>query len=222
MLAIIPARAGSKGVPGKNVAVVGGKPLVAWVIEAALNAISVDAVVVSTDCDKVTAVADLYRVPVIKRPPELAADEAPSELALLHVLETIDYVPEIIVYMQPTSPLTTAANIDNTVWHMQDRSADSALLAVPFHYFLWDGRARALNHDKYERPRRQDRPRQYIETGGVYVMRTAGFLKHKFRFFGKTVVYCCETGTHMEIDDPIDLVIADTLLRQRRDSDNKR
>ncbi len=214
-LAIIPARGGSKGIPGKNTRIINGKPLIAWMIEAAVNALTVDEVVVTTDDAYTRDIAISYQVGVVDRPPELATDTASSESALLHVLQVVKEQPEIIVYLQPTSPLTTSEDIDGVVHKLRDEEADSALSVAPFHYFLWDEEANALNHDKSTRPRRQDCKPQFVETGGVYVMKTAGFMKAKHRFFGKTVVYVCPSGIHMEIDEPHDLVVAEALLKER-------
>ncbi len=214
-LTIIPARGGSKGIPGKNNQMVNGKPLIAWMIEAAVGADSVDEVVVTTDDAHTKDIAVSYGVGVVNRPPELATDTASSESALLHVLYVVKEQPELIVFLQPTSPLTTSEDIDGVVGKLMDEEADSALSVVPFHYFLWNKDGDALNHDKLTRPRRQDRKPQFVETGGVYVMKVKGFSEAKHRFFGKTVVYNCGNYPHIEIDEPHDLIIAETLLKEK-------
>lgn len=222
-LAVIPARGGSKGIPRKNVVRVCGKPLVGWTIEAALAAGRVDRVVVSTDDREIAAVAREFGAEVIERPAELSGDEASSEAALLHALERLDkaekYRPDVLVFLQCTSPLTAPEDIDSAVRALLDENADSAVAVTPYHYFLWRkdeaGNAVGVNHDKTRRALRQEQEPQYLETGAVYVMRTAGFLEAKHRFFGKTAMHVMPPERCLEIDDPADLEAAELLLRRR-------
>lgn len=221
-LAIIPARGGSKGVPRKNLRYLCGMPLVAWSIEAARRSTAVTRVVVSTDDHEISTVARRYGAEVVMRPPELASDTATSESALLHVLEHLrraeSYSPDLVVFLQCTSPLTLPEDIDGTVGTLIQHQADTCLSVVPFHHFLWSADspegATGINHDKSVRLRRQDMQPQYLETGAIYVMRTEGFLKTKHRFFGKTVIYTMPKERHVDIDDPVDFRIAELLLRE--------
>jgi len=223
LLAIIPARGSSKGIPRKNVRLLAGKPLIAYTIENAQKAKSVKRVVVSTDDPEIATISKQYGAEVIIRPPEISGDTAPSEAALLHVLDKLSstegYKPDLLVFLQCTSPLTLPEDIDGTVQVLLEEDADSALTVTPFYHFLWrrdeSGNAVGINHDKRVRlPRQQIEP-QYLETGAVYVMRTEGFLKAKHRFFGKTVMYVMPPERCLEIDDPVDFKIAEVLLRER-------
>ncbi len=221
-IAIIPARGGSKGLPRKNIRPICGKPLLAWSIDAALKSKYVTRVCVSTDDPEIAKVAAEYGAEVIWRPAEISGDKASSEAALLHAVDELakrDFHPELLVFLQCTSPLTTADDIDATVDLIFHHHADSAFTAVDFHYFLWDhapnGEARAINHQKHVRPMRQDREPQFIESGAVYAMRTEGFLNHRHRFFGKTLFHVVEGGRTVEIDDAIDFEVAESLLRAR-------
>jgi CMP-N-acetylneuraminic acid synthetase len=194
-LAIIPARGGSKGIPRKNILPLAGKPLIAYNIEQARLAHSVNRVVVSTDDAEIGAIARQYGAEVVWRPAEISGDSASSESALLHVLESLQaaegYRPDVLVFLQCTSPLTLAEDIDGTLQALLDAQADTALAVIPFHYFVWkpqpDGDAVGINHNKGYRPLRQEREPQYLETGAVYVMRVPGFEAARHRFFGKTV-----------------------------------
>ncbi len=223
ILAIIPARGGSKGILGKNIVPLCGKPLIAWSIEAVLASGHVNRVVVSTDDSAIAGVAVNYGAEVILRPAEISGDLASSEAALLHVLEhlqkTEGYRPDLIVFMQCTSPLTTTADIDGTIQKLLESGADTALAVIEFHYFLWretgEGDFTGINHDKKVRPMRQEREPQYLETGAVYVMRTDGFLEAKHRFFGRTVVHVTPSENRLEIDDLHDLVIAAMMMQAR-------
>lgn len=221
-LAIIPARGGSKGIPRKNILPLAGKPLIAYNIEQARRSRYITRLIVSTDDAEIAAVAQRYGAEVVWRPPEISGDTASSEAALLHTLEHLhraeDYRPEILVFLQCTSPLTLAEDIDGTIQVLLDEGADSALAVIPFHYFLWrrDGEdAVGINHDKRYRPLRQERQPQYLESGAVYVMRVSGFLQARHRFFGRTALYIMPAERRLEIDDPVDLKIAEVLLRQQ-------
>lgn len=220
-LAIIPARGGSKGIPRKNVAMLMGKPLIAHTIDAALRAERVTRVIVSTDDAEIAAVATEYGAEVVMRPAELAGDTARSEDALLHVLETLaqdeGYVPDLVVFLQCTSPLTAPADIDGTISRLEAEGADTAHSVIPFHYFLWhDGACGAVgvNHDKSFRLMRQQREPEYLETGSVYVMRTQGFLQARFRFFGRTAMHPIPVEHWQEIDEPVDFQIAEERMRR--------
>lgn len=220
-LAIIPARGGSKGIPHKNVYPLLGKPLLAYSIEQALSSKLISRVVVSTDDSEIAAVAQKYSAEVVWRPAEISGDTASSESALLHTLDYLEsteaYQPDLLVFLQCTSPLTTVEDIDGTITVLLEKKADSALSVIPFHYFLWreneNGDCIGINHNKRFRPLRQEREPQFLETGAVYAMRTRGFKEAKHRFFGKTVTYTMPAERRWEIDDPIDLVIAEMLLQ---------
>ncbi|MBI2288033.1 MAG: acylneuraminate cytidylyltransferase family protein, partial [Chloroflexi bacterium] len=118
-IAIIPARGGSKRIPRKNLLLLGGKPLLAYSIEHARQARRVDRTMVSTDDDEIAAVARQYGAEVVKRPPELSTDTATSEDALLHVLGYLEgkehFTPDIVVFLQCTSPLRKPDDIDNAI-----------------------------------------------------------------------------------------------------------
>lgn len=209
-IAVIPARGGSKGVPRKNVLDVGGLPLVAHTILAAQASRHVQRVLVSTDDDEIAEVCARFGVEVVVRPPELSGDQASSESALLHALSTLEApLPELLVFLQCTSPLTEPDHIDGAVDALLTADADSALCVAPFHGFLWKDsphrEAMPVLHDKSTRPRRQDREPQYLETGSVYVMRVAGFLEVKHRFFGRTVMHVIPSSSVLEIDSPEDM-----------------
>jgi N-acylneuraminate cytidylyltransferase len=223
VLAIIPARGGSKGIPRKNLIPLAGRPLVAYSIETARQAKGIHRVVVSTEDPEIAAVSRGYGAEVVERPVQISGDNASSESALLHVLEHLqwneNYTPDLIVFLQCTSPLTQADDIEGTVESLWGEDADSALAVTPFHHFLWNrtrsGEALGINHDKAQRLLRQDREPQYLETGAVYVMRTSGFVKSRHRFFGKTALHVVPSERSLEIDDANDLKVAEILLRER-------
>lgn len=221
-IAVIPARGGSKGIPGKNIKPIAGRPLLAHTILAARAARRVDAVFVSTDSPQIAEVAQQFGAEVIWRPAELAGDTASSESALLHALAELERRAQLsaplLTFLQCTSPLTRAEDIDGAIDKLEAEQADTCLAAARFHYFLWSEEAagaRGINHDKSVRELRQQRQPQYLEAGSIYVMKVAGFLAAKHRFFGKTVLFEVPPETIQEIDDPIDFEVAELKLRQK-------
>jgi len=214
-VAIIPARGGSKGIPRKNVHPFNGKPLICWNIEAALKAERVDEVIVSTDDAEIAELSHSTGATVVMRPDAISTDIASSEDALMHVLETLGTQPELTVFLQCTSPLTRSEDIDNCIQKLLNSDADSAFTATESHRFLWKNpdEASGINHDGAQRKRRQDLETEYAENGAVYVMRTAGFLQSRHRFFGKTVISEMPSTRTWEIDSPADIQVAEALSK---------
>ena len=220
-LVIIPARGGSNEIPRKNVLPLAGKPLLGWTIDAARNARRVGRVVVSTDDAEIASVARRFGAEVVDRPSELSGDSASSESDLLHVLDHLEktegYRPDLVAFLQCTSPLTASEDVDGTIEALEREEADSALAVVPFHGFLWkpdaDGGGVGINHDKHFRPLRQKREPQYLESGAVYVMKAAGLRESRHWFFGKTALYEMPGERRWEIDAPVNLEVAGVLLR---------
>lgn len=217
-VAIIPARGGSKGVPRKNVQRVGGVPLVARAVRSALAADGIDLVVVSTDDDEIAGVAEASGARVVRRPAELSGDTAPSESAILHVLDELERSVEradIVAFLQATSPFIPSDALSQAVSLVADDAADSVFSAHETYGFLWRrtdaGQAAALNHDASHRPRRQDREPHYLETGAFYVFRADRFREAGHRFFGRIRIAEVPEWSAIEIDDEQQLRIARAL-----------
>ncbi|MGW7365014.1 cytidylyltransferase domain-containing protein [Streptomyces sp. NPDC054841] len=248
VLAVIPARGGSKGVPGKNLAAVGGIPLVARAVRACTGARLVTHVVVSTDD---AAIADAARaagagvgaadrVHCVQRPAAIAGDTATSESAVLHAMDAHEAIHgrpvDVVLLVQCTSPFITSDDIDGVASAVVEDGADTAVTVAPFHAFVWRRTPAALpvgaparphpaeraaaapvedgqgvNHDKAYRPRRQDRPEDFVETGAAYAMEAGGFRTHGHRFFGRTALVETDPARVLEIDDPHDLARARAL-----------
>ncbi len=228
VVAVIPARGGSKGIPGKNIKLFHGVPLLAHSIRAARAVGAIDKVVVSTDDKGIAEVALNEQAAVVMRPDEISGDFSSSEDALLHVLEELakneGYRPDILVFLQCTSPLTASQDIGGAIEQLIKEDADSLFTATPFHYFLWEenerGEAVGINHDQSGRVMRQERKSQFMENGAVYVMKVDGFLKHQHRFFGKVVMYVMPENRSMEIDEPVDFQIAEAMYSFQGKSDS--
>jgi len=215
IVAIIPARGGSKGIPGKNLRPVAGIPLVVRAIEAARSCGLVDRVVVSTDDAAIAEAAFAAEAEVVDRPAHLSGDRATSESAVLHALEHIVPAAEIVVFLQPTSPFIDAAALCEAIERVRSGREDVVFSAVETFAFLWQlddqGRATGVNHDSSARARRQDREPQFLETGGFYVMRAGGFSRARIRFFGRVGVAIVDERTGIEIDTLDQLALANTI-----------
>jgi YrbI family 3-deoxy-D-manno-octulosonate 8-phosphate phosphatase len=217
VVVVIPARAGSEGIPSKNVRAVGGIPLVGRAIRAALGSVA-DRVVVSTDGDEIADVARRFGAEVVSRPAALATAEATSESALLHALDSLAAAsgrdPDICVLVQCTSAFIEPSDIDGVVAAVASGGADCAFTATAHHGFLWrsgpDG-AVPVNHEAGGRLRRQDLPPEHLETGAAYAMRVDGFRVAQHRFFGRIGVHLVPAVRSLEIDEPWQLEVAEAL-----------
>lgn len=245
VLAVIPARGGSKGVPAKNLMPVGGVPLVARAVRECRASRLVTDVVVSTDDQGIAAAARQAGAEVVLRPAAIAGDTATSEAAVLHAMDAHEALHgspvDVVLLVQCTSPFIVREDIDGVVKAIVANGADTSLTVAPFHGFVWrhgdddpaalraereavgggtdtvatrtttSGGGYGVNHDKSFRPRRQDRPQDFLETGAAYAMDADGFREHKHRFFGRTELVRTDPARVLEIDDPHDLARARAL-----------
>lgn len=213
IIAIIPARGGSKGIPKKNIIDFCGKPLLAWSIENARSSSMVNEVYVSTNDAEIAGVAEKYGAKVIKRPDEISGDTAKSEDALKHVIievqknnpTKIDYA----VFLQATSPLREAGDIDNAINKIISENADSLFSGADLKDFcIWKNNndiLESVNYDYKNRGRRQDFGEQYVENGSIYVFKPEILFKNNNRLGGKIVISKMEFWKSFEIDEPEDI-----------------
>ncbi|MGG7510803.1 cytidylyltransferase domain-containing protein [Plantibacter sp. YIM 135249] len=215
--AIVPVRGGSKGIRRKNLRTVRGVTLVARSVHGLLRTPGIGRVVVTTDHPDIAAAARTAGADVIDRPSKLAADDSSSEAALLHALEALREqgpLSRVTVFAQATSPFLDVDALDGAIDTVTLGLADAVFSAVVDHGFLWtdtpDG-ARGIGHDHTGRPRRQDRAKQFRETGAFYVFRTDGFLEARHRFFGRIEAALTRPLGALEIDEPEDLLVAEAI-----------
>ena len=217
-LALIPARGGSKGIPGKNLQTVGDVPLVCRSIRAAQASNAVGRVVVSTDDDAIAAAAEAEGAGVIRRPAAIAGDTASSESALLHALELLEAQGPLeaeMVFLQCTSPFTTGVQIDAVLAALKEEGCNSSFAVTPWHGFLWRADGRGINHNpELPRQRRQDLEPAFLETGAIYAMGVTAFKGCGSRFCPPTrPVVLQEMGP--EIDTPEDLALCRSIAAQK-------
>lgn len=216
-VAIIPARGGSVGVPRKNLARVGGIPLVARAVRAAGRAPGVDRVAVSTDDDEIAAVAGEWGADVVRRPARISGGAASSESAVLHTLDELadrGVRVGVVAFVQPTSPFLPVEALGQAIARVREGAADCAFSARASYEFFWasvEGEAHAVAHDRERRPRRQERDPLFVETGAFYVFHAEGFRVARHRFFGRVELVSVPEETAIEIDTLADLRAARAL-----------
>jgi CMP-N,N'-diacetyllegionaminic acid synthase len=213
VLGLIPARGGSKGIPRKNLASVAGRPLLAWTVDAARAATELTRVVVSTDDDEI---AEAAGVDVLRRPPELAADETPMLDVVRHAVDALQ--PDVVVLLQPTSPLRRPEHVDAVVRLLLESGADSvvSVVEVPHRYRpdalmdVVDGRVVPRGSTRT----RQEKELVYARNGPAVLALRSSSLGDDL-YGGDTRPYVMDERDSLDVDTPFDLELADLLLRAR-------
>ena len=217
--AIIPARAGSKGLPRKNLRSLGGKPLIDWTIEAALSSARIEEILLSSDDETVLQRADNDRITRVERPSALAQDDTSQVAVVLHALDLSESDPEIFVLLQPTSPLRTRSDIDKAVWALQNSEADAvvAVTNARTHPFLTraadsEGWLRKFVDGRGTSTRRQELPPVWEVNGAIYACRTDVFRQEECFELPHTLPYVMPPEGSIDIDSALDLALAEILL----------
>ena len=220
-LAVIPARGGSKGVPGKNLKLLAGKPLIYWSIKSALDAKCIDRVIVTTDSIEIARIAKNMGAEVpFMRPDFLSDDKATTEAAILHCIEWLkandNYIPQNIFLLQPTSPVRKPGVIDRAYNHYITSNAQSLVSVSEFGHFLWEGEL-SLNalYDYTKRPRRQDieaKNLKYRENGSIYITNINTLIDLKNRLGGRICSFLMSEEEGFEIDSFLDFSIVNTIM----------
>lgn len=225
ILAIIPARGESKGIPRKNIADLGGKPLIAWTIEAALVCPYIDKVVVSSDDKEILATAKKWGTQIVKRPKKISGDYSPFQPLIFHALGACkkkeNYTPDLLVYLQPTSPLRTSQDISEAIKKLLDKKAGALISVYPIDKKYLkafvvnkNGYLAGAVNNKYPFANRQDLPDLYMPNGAIYIIKTKLFLKYGQLFSSRTLPYEMSFLQSIDIDNPDDLKTAYELLKK--------
>ncbi len=227
VLAVITARGGSKGLPGKNVRQVGGKPLVAWSIAAANASSYIDRLILSSDDEEIIETAKGFgcEAPFV-RPAELAGDGAPSEEVLIHALDNTDGEFDYLVLLQPTSPLRRADDIDACLEACRRSGAPACVTVTPAEkspYWMY-----ALEGGNKMRPlltapgpayRRQDLPAAYALNGAVFVAEIPWFRARKTFVAPQAIAHVMPRERSLDVDTALDLLFVEAIMAAHADAD---
>ena len=222
ILAVIPARGGSKRLPNKNILDLAGKPLIVWTIEAALGSRYIDKVVVSSDSDKILNISKSYEVDTIKRPDELASDTATSYDAIKHTIDVIDNQFEFVILLQPTSPFRNNNHIDEAIELFIKKQADAVISVVEMsHSPLWsntlpkDGSMVNFLKTEILNIRSQDLEKYYSLNGAIYICKIDRLFKEKTFFLNSNIFSYKMAKKHsVDIDKEMDLKFAEFMIEK--------
>lgn len=230
VLAIIPARGGSKGIPRKNIRLLAGRPLIAHTIDQAKRSKYISRIIVSTDDEDIAKIARKWGAEVIKRPSELAKDKTPTIEVILHVLDFLrkeeKYTPDVIVLLQPTSPLRASKDIDNSIeLFLNCQNCLSLVSVTEFdHPPFWamkieDKFLKPLFDRKYFKVRRQELPRAYRPNGAIFIATPEVLYKYKTFYTPKTIAYVMPLERSIDIDTEFDFLLAEFLVSKLKFGD---
>ena len=209
ILSVILARGGSKGIPSKNIVDLNGKPLISYTIEASLQS-NVDETWVSTDSSEIASVSSACGASVIDRPSEISTDTSQSEEALLHFTDNHDF--DIMVFIQPTSPLLKSIDINKGLELMS--KYDSILSVTREHWIpKWSMDMNPLDWEIDNRPMRQDKEETFLENGAFYITKRKNLLQSKLRYSGKIGFVEIPLSRSFQIDTLDDLNLINTIIR---------
>ncbi|MDP8297924.1 MAG: acylneuraminate cytidylyltransferase family protein [Candidatus Orphnella occulta] len=226
VVALITARGGSKALPLKNIKSFSGKPLIYWTIKAAKMSKCANDIYVSTDNLKIAAISKKYgaKAPFL-RPKKISTDKSSSMDAVLHFLEYLkkneNYLPDIFILLQPTSPLRTSKDIDKAFSTFSSNKKTDAVVSItemPVHPY----KAKAVSKGSFIKDfmlidkkfhRRQDRPVAYSDNGAIYIYKTEAFLKERTFFPKNTLGYIMPKERSVDIDTPWDFYLAVLIFR---------
>lgn len=211
MIAIVPIRSGSKGIPNKNIKLLAGKPLVWWVLNSLQNS-NVDQIIVATDYEYVSLLESFEMdLNIYIRDSKNSADKSSTEDVLVEVIDTLKLDDDVML-VQATSPLTTSDDINNGIELYKD--FDSVLSVVEQKRFIWHKSGVPMNYDTSDRPRRQDWDGYYVENGAFYINHSSNILRDTNRLSGKIGCSVMNDTTYFEIDSEDDWKIIESIINE--------
>lgn len=219
ILAIISARGGSKGIPRKNIRLMNGKPLIYYAINNALKSKYITDVVVSTDDDEISYISKMCGAKVIKRPDELANDKATLDPVIYHATllmeKEIGEQYDVIVTLQPTSPLLTVETLDKALNSFLNSNYDCFISAINAPHLSWSKKDGQIVPNYKERLNRQQLPENYLETGAFFFSRRY-IVKENSRIGGKISIYEIPENESIDIDNVNDWIICESQLKRKK------
>ncbi|URZ16009.1 N-acylneuraminate cytidylyltransferase [Clostridium felsineum] len=218
-VAFIPVRGGSTSIKKKNIKLINGRPLVYWVLDAAAECKYIDKIFVSTDSDEIKSTVEDYKnekIKVIDRSKKVSTDTASTESTMFEFAKEYDF--ENMVLIQATSPLLTFKNLNDGFEKFLKEDIDSVISVVRQKRFIWQEEKNTIlpqNYDPMNRPRRQDFNGFLIENGAFYITSRESFMKEGCRISGKVGAVEMPEESYYEIDEPLDWIIVENLLKIR-------
>lgn len=220
VLAIIPARGGSKGIPRKNLIEVAGKPLIQWTIEAALESEIITEIVVSSDDEEILSFSKGFEnIICIKRPVELAQDNSPTVPVMIHAINQLKDQFDYVVLLQPTSPLRNSKDIDDAFDVLVKSNGNSLISVVqpehhPYKSFKRDnnGFLSGIINNEFPFTPRQELPEVYQPNGAIYIIEKDVFLEFENLFTQNTIPFSMPPNKSLDIDTEEDLEKITALL----------
>lgn len=221
IIAVIPARGGSKRLPRKNILDLAEKPLIAWTIEAAQMSVGIDEIIVTTDDSEIEQVANSFGARVIIRPDHLASDTASSIDVVLHAIESQKEKYDYVLLLQPTSPLRNSKHINDVINMLFEKKADAVIsVSETEHSPLWAGKLPEDNNmnnfirDEVKNARSQDLPIFYNLNGAVYMVEIEKLKAEKSLLLSKNAyAYKMKREESIDIDTLLDFEIANLIMK---------
>tara|TARA_B100000131_G_scaffold321030_1_gene370673 strand:+ start:2492 stop:3175 length:684 start_codon:yes stop_codon:yes gene_type:complete len=214
IVSLILARGGSKGIPGKNLMDLCGKPLIQYSIDASLGS-CVSETWVSTDCSKIARVAEELGAKVIDRPAGISQDDSKSEEALMHFAQNNSF--DFLVFLQPTSPMTTSKHINESI--KKAMSYDSLFSGYVEHWTpRWCNNTeflREVDWNIHIRPMRQAASSKIVENGAIYITKKDALIKSSLRYSGSIGIYEMKRSESFQVDDYDDFFIIESILKNK-------
>lgn len=227
IFSIIPARGGSKGIPGKNIKNILGKPLICYSIEAALESKEIGKIIVSSDSEDILEIAQSYSEIILhKRPVDLATDNSPVTLTVQNILDQyqdqllIEKNHDAVMLLQPTAPIRTGSQIDDAINLFRENSRFNSLISVcemddvhPARMYWKEQNQIVPILKEYEETRRQEIPTVWFRNGSIYLTRIKTFQENKSLMAKPTMGFPMPASQLLNLDDTRDLVIAEALIK---------
>ena len=216
-LVVIPARSGSKGIPRKNLKLLGGKPLIAYAIQAAQDSKKANRVIVSTDCEEIAYNAKLFGADVIKRHKDLSKDAVTLDPVIKDVIEKLKLKKEnydLVITFQATCPFITGRDIDGVIDMFGNSRINSVVSVTEDKHLRWKKSGEKIVKDYEKRVNRQKLPDTYKETGGLIAVRVSKF--KQTRIVKPVEIYKLDEQSGLDIDTPKDLLFAEALLARKK------
>lgn len=189
-------------------------------VTTCLNVPEIGQVFVSSDCPNILSEAEASGATAILRPSDLSSDTSRSEEAIIHWLNTLEEVPEIVAFVECTSPFISASDISKAIGLVSSKSFDSVFSASRTDVLLWemepDESFKPTGHNPYFQTMRQERAPKYVETGAFFVFKTDGFLQFRCRFFGRIGGVEVDPLHSIEIDEPWQLELANAIFKLQK------